>query len=252
VTQQATEFSYLTTYTHKTNSKTKLPKDVKWKPPKEHFYKLNTYGAYSQHKAGIGGVFRNSEADWILGFAGAAPCHSAIFLELYALEKGLKYAYERNITPLEVEVDTKDIIFLLYAENFALSNIIADCRYYLGQLGNPVVKHAYREQNMLADQLDKEGHNIGNVWSPRVFKVVPIFAAPTFEKDKDCMNHGYSAQQHSWHSYSGNLAQLSYVVISCHDDNSNRMTMTTVNSSSSLRLGTTTIACNREPVRLQP
>ncbi|XP_019233905.1 PREDICTED: uncharacterized protein LOC109214446 [Nicotiana attenuata] len=168
------------------SAKTKLPKDVKWNPPKEHFYKLNTDGAYSQHKAGIGGVIRNSKAEWIMGFAGAAPCHSAIFSELYALAQGLRYAYERNLTPLEVEVDAKDIISLLHTETFALSNIIADCRYYLDRLGNPAVKHVHRGQNMIADQLAKEGDKFGNVRAPRVFEAVPFLVAPHFENEKGC------------------------------------------------------------------
>ncbi|XP_019259748.1 PREDICTED: uncharacterized protein LOC109237817 [Nicotiana attenuata] len=120
-------------------------------------------GAYSDNTAGIGGLIRNSNADWILGFAGSAPHESSTFIELYALTQGLKLAYENNIRSLEVEVDAKDITIVLHTDNIAFSNIIADCRYYLGQLGNPVVQHAYREQNMVADQLAKAGHNFGNV-----------------------------------------------------------------------------------------
>nr|XP_009786072.1 PREDICTED: uncharacterized protein LOC104234226 [Nicotiana sylvestris] len=223
-------------YSHKTNYTTKLHKDIKWNPPNAHLYKLNTERAYSLTKAGIGGVIRNSKAEWILGFAGAAPCKSAIFSELYALMQGLRYAYERNITPLEVEVDAKDIILLLHTENFGLFNLIVDCRYYLGLLGNPTVKHVYREKNMVSDQLAKVGHNFGDAWLPRVFEAVPIFVAPVFERDRACMDQSQSGQQNSWHNDSGNMAQLSYDVISCHDDNPNRMTMTTVNSSSNLWL----------------
>ncbi|OIT39444.1 putative ribonuclease h protein [Nicotiana attenuata] len=252
ITQQAAEFTYLASYTCKTNHKIKLAKNIKWNPPTAHFYKLNTDGAFSANTTGIGGLIRNSNAEWILGFAGSAPHDSSIFAELYALTQGLKLAYENNIAPLEVEVDEKDLILLLHSENIAFSNLIADCRYYLGQLGNPVVKHAYREQNMVADQLAKSGYNFGNEYLPTVFENVPIFVEPTFARDKACLEGTQSGQDTTWKNYSGNINRQYSCVISCHDDNSNRMTITTVNTTNSLGLCNTTMVCDRVPVSPQP
>nr|XP_009763453.1 PREDICTED: uncharacterized protein LOC104215364 [Nicotiana sylvestris] len=170
ITQQAAEFTYLASYTCKTNRKIKPAKNIKWNPPTALCYKLNIDGAFSANTTGIGGLIRNFNAEWILGFSGSAPHDSTIFAELYALTHGLKLAYENNIAPLEVDVDAKDLILLLHSQNIDFSNLIADCRYYLGQLGNPVVEHAYREQNMIADQLAKAGHNFGKEYLPRVFE----------------------------------------------------------------------------------
>ncbi|XP_019224177.1 PREDICTED: uncharacterized protein LOC109205871 [Nicotiana attenuata] len=156
-TQQAAEYSYLAASSHKTNHRRNFIKNVKWNPPNTSFYKLNTDGAHSATTAGIVGIIRNFKVEWILGFSGPAPCDSSISAELYALTHGLKLAYENNISSLEV--DAKEVIMLLQSDNVAFSNMINDCRYYLGQLGNPVVQHAYREQNMVQDQLAKASHN---------------------------------------------------------------------------------------------
>ncbi|XP_009770934.1 uncharacterized protein [Nicotiana sylvestris] len=186
-TQQAVEYTYLAAFTHKTNHKRKITKKIKWNPPNTNFYKLNTDGAYSANTVGIGGLIRNSKAEWILGFSGSAPHDSSTTAELYALTQGLKLAYENNIRPLEMEVDVKEVTMLLHTNNIAFSCMIIDCRYYLGQLGNPVVQYAYKEQNMVADQLAKAGHNFGNDYTPSVFEDVPTFVAQIFEKDKECL-----------------------------------------------------------------
>ncbi|OIT00171.1 hypothetical protein A4A49_59994, partial [Nicotiana attenuata] len=250
-THQAAKYAYLAASVPKISHKTTLAKNIKWNPPNTHFYKLNTDGAYSDNTAGIRGLIRNSKAEWILGFTGSAPHESSTFAELYELTQGLKMVYENNIRPLEVEVDAKEITILLHTDNIAFPNMINDCMYYCGQLGNPVVRHAYREQNMVADQLAKAGHNFGTEYSPSVFEVVPTFVALSFKKDKESLRGPQSSQDIARQNQSGNMDQIPSFVISCHDDNSNRMTMTTENTRSNLRLCNTTMVCDRESVTPQ-
>nr|XP_009795397.1 PREDICTED: uncharacterized protein LOC104242094 [Nicotiana sylvestris]XP_016435635.1 PREDICTED: uncharacterized protein LOC107761858 [Nicotiana tabacum] len=139
-TQQAAEFSYLAASSHK--RKNRIITTIKWKPPTSNFYKLNTDEAHSATTAGIGGLIRNSNVEWILGFSRTAPRDTSISAELYVLTHELKLAYENNIEPLEVEVDATEVITLLQSDNIPFSNMINDCRYFLGQLDNLVVQHA--------------------------------------------------------------------------------------------------------------
>lgn len=75
----------------------KKQQNLKWKSHKEFFYKLNTDGAHTTNKAGIGGLIRNSKAEWILGFIAAVPRDSSTSSELHALLQGLQLAYSTTL-----------------------------------------------------------------------------------------------------------------------------------------------------------
>ncbi|OIT01587.1 hypothetical protein A4A49_56826, partial [Nicotiana attenuata] len=184
-TQQAAEFTYLVAKKHTIVKKRQ--QNLKWKPPKDHFYKLNTDGAHTKNNAGIGGLIRNSNAEWILEFAAAVPTDSLSLAELRALLQGLQLAYSHNLVPLEVEVDSQDIIMLLHSNDVSFDNLTTDCRYFLDRLGKPVALHAYREQNKVADKLAKAGCNFEFQSVVCIFEDNPDFAWSIFEQERSAV-----------------------------------------------------------------
>nr|XP_009772061.1 PREDICTED: uncharacterized protein LOC104222525 [Nicotiana sylvestris] len=105
---------------------------VKWEPPNQSFYKLNsdeaactTIGA-----AGYGGVIRDSNGNWIVGYTGSLKHTTSLHMELMGLLQGLRLAHLRQLTPSEVVVDAKELV-------------------------DPRVTHTYREQNQVVDSMAK-------------------------------------------------------------------------------------------------
>lgn len=158
----------------------KPPMHIKWKPPNRGSFKLNTDGATSAHNncSGIGGLIRDSMGNWKLGFSECTYKANSIHMELLALLKGLQLALSHNLLPLEVETDPIEVIHLLHNDNLVYSHLLNDCRYVLHQLGNPSIKHTYREENMVADRLAKQLFESTTPTNTTVY-----YAAPTFVLD---------------------------------------------------------------------
>nr|XP_009802861.1 PREDICTED: uncharacterized protein LOC104248321 [Nicotiana sylvestris]XP_016462304.1 PREDICTED: uncharacterized protein LOC107785498 [Nicotiana tabacum] len=161
--------------------------------PQINFYKLNTDGATSSKTDtdGIGGLIRNHKGEWMVGFAGQIPHMNCLSAELQALIKGLSLAAQLRLLPLQVEIDAKEVITLLDNQNSRYSNLILDCRYLLGTLHDPVVNHAYREQNCVADNLAK----LGNRMPPAA--ALCIFVEPPFCVTKQLLEdqRGFTSQR---------------------------------------------------------
>ncbi|XP_009805051.1 uncharacterized protein [Nicotiana sylvestris] len=162
----------------------KRKQNLKWKPPKFPFYKLNTDSAHNNSKSGIGDLIRNANAEWVIGFATSITAESPTTAETYALMQGLQLALDRNLLPLEVEVDSRDSLRLLTSTKDIPNNLISDCRYLLDRLGKPIVMHAYREQNGVADKLAKEGCNFELQSMVHIFDDSPVLARSLFEREK--------------------------------------------------------------------
>lgn len=78
-----------------------------------------------------------------------------------------------------------DIIQLIKGEKSKYSNIVSDCRALLHQLGNPQIKHTYREMNNVADALAREGENMESTRQPTTLHVLPVFVQHLIEKDRN-------------------------------------------------------------------
>ncbi|OIT04108.1 hypothetical protein A4A49_64313 [Nicotiana attenuata] len=110
----------------------------------------------------------------MVGFAGPIPHVDCLSAELQALIKGLSLAIQLRLPPLEVEIDAKEVITLLDRQTSRYSNLILDCRYLLRTLHDPVVTHAYREQNTVADNLAKLGSRMPLAAELRIFVRPPF------------------------------------------------------------------------------
>ncbi|OIT06580.1 putative ribonuclease h protein [Nicotiana attenuata] len=162
------------------------PIDLKWAPPNPHCYKLNSDGAScpTTGLAGYGGVIRDSNGNWIVGYSGSTVHTTSLHMELMGLLQGLRLAQERNLTPLEVFVDAKEVIHVLNVGNLLYSHILNDCRSVLHQLADPPVTHTYREQNQVVDAMAK--HGLREYCGPLmlVFEDAPIFVLKILLTDK--------------------------------------------------------------------
>ncbi|OIT06413.1 hypothetical protein A4A49_61419, partial [Nicotiana attenuata] len=240
-TQQAAEYTYLVAKKHKCLKQRQ--QNLKWEPPKENFYKLNTNGAHTTTTAGIGGIIQNSKAEWMLGFTAAVPGDSSTSAKLHALLQGLRIAYDYNFIPLEVEVDAQEIIRLFLSNTVSFDNLLTDCRYFLNRLGKPIVQHAYREHNRITDHLAKVGCNFGHNSAAHILENIPDFACQVFEEDKNGMQAQTTVQGHVLEDFSTASAKSDAIPSICNSnivDNS-----ITVGLYNSLLPSTSRLSCNR-------
>ena len=114
--------------------------------------KLNTDG-FAVGNVGIaggGGLIRNENGDWIIGFARSLGITSGVMVELWALKDGLTLASQLRIADICVELDAKLIVLLLnnYSiNNLTLEPLLSDCRTLLKKFHSTTVQHIFRETN---------------------------------------------------------------------------------------------------------
>lgn len=93
---QATEYLLLASPLSTSMNSAFTNSPVKWNPPKPGRYMLNTDGATTNNSFNgrIGGVIRNHNGDWIIGFISRVPHNNPKLAEFQALRMGLKLALE--------------------------------------------------------------------------------------------------------------------------------------------------------------
>ncbi|OIT07684.1 hypothetical protein A4A49_62849, partial [Nicotiana attenuata] len=147
---------------------------IKWTHPIYGTYKLNTDGAYNINTncAGIGGVIRNSNGDWVIGYWKYSYAINHTYMEILALQQGLQLAIMHTLRPIEIEIDSTEILQLIEHCTPIYQTLIDSCRCLLKKLGNPVGRHSFREANSVAHFLAKEGskqtrcNNLSVFWQP--------------------------------------------------------------------------------------
>ncbi|KAH0743314.1 hypothetical protein KY290_031307 [Solanum tuberosum] len=129
-----------------------------WFPPAANTFKLTIDGAFLQgsHTGSISGVLRDFVGNWVVGFCKKSYAYSHVMTELEALHTGLELVLDNHTTSLEVEIDSIEVIDLFYYAHPNYQPIVESCRSLLRRLGNPVVRHNFRQGNRLADFLAKE------------------------------------------------------------------------------------------------
>ncbi|KAF7823154.1 putative WRKY transcription factor 31 [Senna tora] len=82
--------------------------NVKWSPPLEGWWKLNTDGACSGNPGpfAIGGIIRNQLGNWISGYSGYVGTGTALKAELWAISSGIKLASNLGCKHLWIESDS--------------------------------------------------------------------------------------------------------------------------------------------------
>ncbi|KAH0643041.1 hypothetical protein KY290_034644 [Solanum tuberosum] len=149
---RATEFKHMTD--SPIISPNRIDIKIRWFPPTTNAFKLNIDRAFykDSQMGGIGGVIRNSHGNWVAGFREKIYALTHVMAELKALETGLQVALDRLL---------------------------------LRRLGNPVLRHNFRQGNKLADFLAKEGSKLNTTNETAILETTPPGATPILQADKD-------------------------------------------------------------------
>ncbi|KAJ1395438.1 Ribonuclease H domain [Sesbania bispinosa] len=144
---------------------------AKWSPPPQDSVKLNVNGSFLQdsRRMGVGGVFQNSSTDCLGGFNGFVGRGDSLEEELLAVLNGLEFAWMKGWRVLVVETDALEVVSVLQDSNLTFHKhlgLINAIKEYIQKDWNLVLSHAYREANMPADKLAKEGASsvLGVLW----------------------------------------------------------------------------------------
>ena len=140
--------------------KVRVPTPIKWKPPDLGWAKLNTDGASLGNPgiAGGGGLIRDTNGNWVGGFARTIGVTTSVQAELRALKDGLILAIELGIPYLAIEMDSLVAVEFVNSKtmpNVFLSAIVGDYRSLLERFERYTLHHIFREANGCADALAK-------------------------------------------------------------------------------------------------
>ncbi|KAL0015728.1 hypothetical protein SO802_002797 [Lithocarpus litseifolius] len=131
-----------------------------WRKPPLGWFKLNIDASVTDHKAGGGGLVRDSEGQWVQGFARHIASTSILMVELWALRDGIHNAKNLHIHNLIINMDSAEAIKLLSSSsnsNRLTPPLVNDCRATLQAFTQVQLTHCYREANGAANSLAKIG-----------------------------------------------------------------------------------------------
>ncbi|XP_019234287.1 PREDICTED: uncharacterized protein LOC109214792 [Nicotiana attenuata] len=85
---------------------------IQWRKPGKRLFKLIVDGAFIHNimQCGLRGALRNAKGDWIMGFKRRAYGVTQLHAELLALQEGLRITIENNHNPLEIEIDSTEVV----------------------------------------------------------------------------------------------------------------------------------------------
>ncbi|XP_059315721.1 uncharacterized protein LOC132066424 [Lycium ferocissimum] len=139
---------------------------VCWNKPDEGKLKLNTDGSFirSNNKAGISGVLRNDQDDFIMAFSVFVDCFSSNHAEAMAANYGSRWCIQHGLNNFDIELDSAIITNMSnqkYTNNLKLKHIIQDTTNTLRN-ANATFSHCFREANQVVDFLAKKASTSGN------------------------------------------------------------------------------------------
>ncbi|XP_060211762.1 uncharacterized protein LOC132639326 [Lycium barbarum] len=139
---------------------------VCWNKPDEGKLKLNTDGSFirSNNKAGISGVLRNDQDDFIMAFSLFVDCFSSNHAEAMAANYGSRWCIQHGLNNFDIELDSAIITNMSNQKdtnNLKLKHIIQDTTNTLRN-ANATFSHCFREANQVVDFLAKNASTSGN------------------------------------------------------------------------------------------
>ena len=140
-------------------------KSVKWEKPGYGWLTLNTDGSVAGNfgVARGGGLIRDTNGEWVTGFARKIGKTSSFQAELWALRDGLQLCLQYQAPAVLIDLDSKTIVDALNSQDYSksiVSSIMEDCKYMISRIPQTRCRHVYREANRCADFLAKVGTSI--------------------------------------------------------------------------------------------
>ena len=134
---------------------------VGWEKPPVGWAKLNSDGSAfgNPRRADRGGVIRDHNGKWIIGYAWSLGCTNNCMAELWALRDGLLLARDMGLNNLIIELDALSVVMLMNnnTPNLTLEPLLNDCRKLVREIPNKQITHIFREANQCADAMAKLG-----------------------------------------------------------------------------------------------
>ncbi|CAJ2662070.1 unnamed protein product [Trifolium pratense] len=159
-------------------------KEVIWQPPFFDWVKCNTDGAFNAATSACGGLFRNSDAAFLCGFAvNTDNASSAFSAELCGAMQAIEIAAFKNWNNLWLETDSTLVVKAFKSSSlvpWALRNRWLNC-LLLTQSMNFVVSHVFREGNFCADSLAHIGLTLDRL---TIWNDVPLVIKDSFEANR--------------------------------------------------------------------
>ncbi|CAJ2671835.1 unnamed protein product [Trifolium pratense] len=154
-------------------------KEVIWQPPPPQWIKCNTDGASTPTASACGGIFRNSNAEFLCAFASKTDMASAFSAELCGFMTAIEIADARGRRNMWIESDSMLVVNAYKSSNlvpWSLSNRWFNCIKLAGHM-NIIVSHIFREGNHCADRLANVGLNLDRLtlWNDILFVIKDSF-----------------------------------------------------------------------------
>lgn len=135
---------------------------VGWSPPSLEVIKIKVDYSVSgaSSRAGFGGLLRDSNGEWIVGFSGSVGNAPILLVELKVIHQGFILAWHKDFRNIICESDCLEVVRLVNSGTKAFhvySLVTADIRQVMGWSWESKLVHVYREGNTCADFLAKKG-----------------------------------------------------------------------------------------------
>ncbi|KAF7811082.1 cytochrome P450 89A2-like [Senna tora] len=161
--------------------------------------KINVDGAAKTNDSLIscGGVIRDNNGSWILGFTRSLGSGSALLAEIWGILLDITKGLDRGFGNIIIESDSLAAVHLVNKEcnpDHPLRDIITKIHRLMSQAQNVKVVHVYREANRLANALASYASSMSDRES--IFENVPNFCNHIFSEDfrKVCFPRRVSSQ----------------------------------------------------------
>ncbi|XP_028778911.1 uncharacterized protein LOC114735389 [Neltuma alba] len=139
-------------------------KERRWTPQPQDAVWVDMNGLVKQQQsAACGGLIRNSERDWLMGFRKGLGCSSITETKLEAIRTGLELEVAKQLGYAKIMVysdslEACDLIMRMCAADNPLQPVINDTRDLVFRKGEVTLHHTSRTIIECADFLAKIGH----------------------------------------------------------------------------------------------
>lgn len=105
------EYQFLTALAKNPHLRVRI--NTKWTKPDSGWLKLNTNASIINGHAGVGGLIRDSNGNWVEGFSKSIGTSSVLMAELWAMRDGIRMAKSLNIQSLLINMDCSEVVNLI-------------------------------------------------------------------------------------------------------------------------------------------
>ena len=149
---------------------------VAWEKPHVGWTKLNFDGSCKCNtgRASIGGVVRDHNAEFLLGYAESIGQTTSTIAEMAALRRGLELVLDNGWSQVWLEGDFLTLVEIIMQGRRVTSveaqKQVSRIKSLIPELDKFLITHIYREGNRVAHTFAQMGHQLKH---PRVWRCVP-------------------------------------------------------------------------------